>query len=105
MTSRANRGHISLWIWINPGMFRNMLRLSEAEPAKQISDEIAKVAAALDSYHDDEDPIWVYTLPGEREHRRREEKRAAERRNVKELHDHIISQLTPEEQKQPRKKV
>ncbi|OBK19391.1 hypothetical protein A5636_18535 [Mycobacterium asiaticum] len=92
-------------IWINPGMFRNMLRLTEIEPSKQIASEIGKIASTISGYRDDEKPIWVYTLPGEREHQRREDKRADERRKLTEVHDHIISKLTPEEREQPRKKV
>jgi hypothetical protein len=34
-------------IWLDPKMFRNMLRLTEVEPAKQISDQIAKIAETL----------------------------------------------------------
>ncbi|WP_373202717.1 hypothetical protein [Mycobacterium marinum] len=57
-------GHVSFWdkinsdptvsapfdnpIWIDPKMYRNMLRLSAVEPAQQISQEIAKVAKALE---------------------------------------------------------
>jgi hypothetical protein len=85
-------GHLTFWdkmnhdpdakppfcntIWIDPKMFRNMLRLTSVEPAKQITDEIAKVAATLESYHEDKSGIWVYTLPGETERQRREEVQA-----------------------------
>ena len=92
-------------IWLDPKMFRNMLRITSIEPAQQISQEIANVAKHLDSYHEDKKGIWVYTLPGHEEQRRRAEEYEEIRRELKEAHEHTISQLTPEAQKRPRRKV
>jgi hypothetical protein len=66
-------------ISLDTKMFWNLLRLDQTEPAKQIADQIAEVAATLKSYHDDDTGVWVYTVPGDEENQRRE-KEAAEAR-------------------------
>jgi hypothetical protein len=66
-------------ISLDTKIFRNMLKPREDDPAKKIAEHIAEVAKILQSYHDDESGIWVYTLSGDQERQRREQEKAKEK--------------------------
>jgi hypothetical protein len=76
-------------IWLDPKMFRNMLRLSSVEPAEQLSEAIGKVASTLESYKAEHDGIWFYSKPGEEERRYLDERFT----EAKAAHESIMRQL------------
>lgn len=71
MLSSSTQKHYNNPIALDTKMFRSILRINETEPAKLVADQIAGVADALTSFHDDESGVWVYNLPGGAEQDRR----------------------------------
>ncbi|HKO30125.1 MAG TPA: hypothetical protein VJU54_03235 [Nitrospiraceae bacterium] len=58
-------------VWLDPKLFKNMLRVPPGDPTKQISDKIGEVADALNTGNEPDKGLWVYTVPGDEESLRR----------------------------------
>lgn len=76
-------------IWIDPKMFRGMLRISSVEPAKLISDKIGEVTTALNGAKNPTGGLWVYTVPGVEEHERRAKEQEELKAEFMDLQDKV----------------
>jgi len=83
-------------ISLNVQTFRNTMRLKEIEPARLVAEQIAAVAATLDSYHKDDSGIWVYTLSGDEERQRREQEDKEQYAAWKQGYDELTRSMWPD---------